>query len=62
MARVLMIIQHSVGDYDAWRIQYDKAQPIRERPSVSDAIVLRNADELHHTEGPCPLQEAVGAR
>ena len=51
MARVLMIIQHSVGDYDAWRIEYDNAQPIRDRHSVSDAIVLRNADDPNDITG-----------
>ena len=30
MARVLMVVQHPVKDFDAWRIEYDKAQPIRE--------------------------------
>ena len=51
MARVLMIIQHSVGDYDAWRIEYDKAQPIRDRHGVTDATVFRNADDSNEVTG-----------
>lgn len=51
MARVLMIVQHSVGDYDAWRIEYDNAQPIRDRHGVSDAVVLRNADDPKDVTG-----------
>ena len=31
MARVLMVVQHPVKDFDAWRIEYDKAQPIRDQ-------------------------------
>ena len=31
MARVLMVVQHPVKDFDAWRIEYDKAQPIRDK-------------------------------
>ena len=45
MARVLMIVQHPVKDYDAWRIEYDKAQPIRDKHGVTNATVFRNADD-----------------
>ena len=51
MARVLMIIQHSVGDYDAWRIEYDNAQPIRDKHGVTDATVFRNADDQNEITG-----------
>jgi hypothetical protein len=46
MARVLMVVQHPVKDFDAWRIEYDKAQPIRDRHGVKDATVFQNADDL----------------
>jgi hypothetical protein len=45
MARVLMIVQHPVKDYDTWRIEYDKAQPIRDKHGVTNATVFRNADD-----------------
>jgi hypothetical protein len=51
MARVLMIVQHSVGNYEAWRVEYDNAQPIRDRYGVSDAVVLRNADDPNDVTG-----------
>ena len=51
MARVLMIVQHAVGNYDAWRIEYENAQPIRDRHGVSDAVVLRSADDPNDVTG-----------
>jgi hypothetical protein len=51
MARVLMIVEHSVDDWDAWRIEYDNAQPIRDKHGVSDAVVLRNADDPNDVTG-----------
>jgi hypothetical protein len=45
MARVLMVVQHPVEDYAAWRIEYDKAQPIRDRHGVTDATIFRDADD-----------------
>ena len=51
MARVLMVVQHPVRDYDAWRIEYDKAQPIRDRHGVTDAMVFRNADDPNELTG-----------
>ena len=51
MARVLMIVQHPVKDFDAWRIEYDKAQPIRDRHGVTDAAVFRNADDPTRLRG-----------
>lgn len=51
MARVLMVVQHPVKDYDAWRIEYDKAQPIRDRHGVTDATVFRNADDPNELTG-----------
>ena len=45
MARVLMVIQHPVKDYEAWRIEYDRAQPIRDRHGVTDPTIFRNADD-----------------
>ena len=51
MARVLMVVQHPVKDYDAWRIVYERAQPIRDRHGVTDATVLRNADDPNELTG-----------
>ncbi len=51
MARVLMIVQHPVKDYDAWRIEYDGAQPVRDRYGVSDATVFRNVDDPNEITG-----------
>ena len=51
MQRVLMVVQHPVKDYDAWRIEYDKAQPIRDRHGVTDATVFRNADDPNEITG-----------
>ena len=51
MARVLMVVQHPVNDYEAWRIEYDKAQPIRDRHGVTDATVFRNADDPNEITG-----------
>ena len=51
MARVLMVVQHPVKDYDAWRIEYDKALPIRDRHGVTDAAVFRNADDPNEITG-----------
>jgi hypothetical protein len=51
MARVLMVVQHPVKDFAAWRIEYDKAQPIRDRHGVTDATVLRNADDPNELTG-----------
>jgi hypothetical protein len=51
MARVLMVVQHPVKDFDAWRIEYDKAQSIRDRHNVTDATVFRNADDPNEVTG-----------
>ncbi len=51
MARVLMVVQHPVKDFDAWRIEYDRAQPIRDKHGVTDATVLRNADDPNEITG-----------
>ena len=51
MARVLMVVQHPVKDYDAWRIEYEKAQPIRDRHGVAHATVFRNADDPNELTG-----------
>ncbi len=51
MQRVLMVVQHPVKDYDAWRIEYDRAEPIREKHGVTDATVFRNADNPHEITG-----------
>ena len=51
MARVLMVVHHPVKDYDAWRIEYDNAQPIRDRHRVTNATVFRNADDPNELTG-----------
>ncbi len=51
MQRVLMIVQHPVKDYDDWRIEYDRAQPIRDKHGVTDATVFRNADDPNEITG-----------
>ena len=51
MARVLMVVQHPVKDFDAWRIEYDRAQPIRDKHGVTDATVFRNADDPNEITG-----------
>jgi hypothetical protein len=51
MARVLMVVQHPVQDYETWRIEYDKAQPIRDRHGVTDATVFRNTDAPNELTG-----------
>ena len=51
MARVLMVVQHPVKDFDAWRIEYDRAQPIRDKHGVTDATVFRNADDPNEIRG-----------
>lgn len=51
MARVLMVVRHPVNDFDAWRIQYDKAQPIRDKHGVTDATIFRNADDPNEVTG-----------
>ena len=51
MARVLMVVQHPVKDFNAWRIEYDKAQPIRDKHGVTDATVFRNADDPNEITG-----------
>jgi hypothetical protein len=51
VARVLMVIQHPVKDFDAWRIEYDKAQPIRDKHGVTGAAVFRNADDPNEITG-----------
>ena len=51
MARVLMVVQFPVKDFDAWRIEYDKAQPIRNRHGVKDATVFQNADDPNEVTG-----------
>jgi hypothetical protein len=51
MAKVLMVVQHPVKDFDAWRVEYDKAQPIRDRHGVMDATVFRNCDEPNLVTG-----------
>ena len=51
MARVLMVVQHPVVDFDAWRIEYDKAQPIRDKHGVADATIFRNADDPNEITG-----------
>lgn len=51
MARVLMVVQHPVKDYAAWRIEYDNAQAIRDRHGVMDPTVFRNADDPNEITG-----------
>jgi hypothetical protein len=51
MTRVLMVVQHPVRDYEAWRLEYDKAQSIRDRYGVTDATVFRNADDPNEITG-----------
>ena len=53
MARVLMVVQHPVKDFDAWRIEYEKEQPIRDERGVTDATVFRRhlADPNKETTG-----------
>jgi hypothetical protein len=51
MAKVLMVVQHPVKDFDAWRIEYDKAQPIRDKHQVMDATVFRNVDDPNLVTG-----------
>lgn len=51
MVKVLMVVQHPVKDFDAWRIEYDKAQPIRDKHRVMDATVFRNADDPNLVTG-----------
>ena len=51
MARVLMVVHHPVRDYDSWRIEYDRAQPIRDRYGVTDATVFRNAEDPNELTG-----------
>jgi len=51
MARVLMVVQHPVRDYDAWRIEYDRAQPVRDRHGVTNATVFRNVDDPNEVTG-----------
>lgn len=51
MARVLMVVQHPVKDFDAWRNEYDRAQPIRDKYGVTDATVFRNADDPNEITG-----------
>jgi hypothetical protein len=46
-----MIVQHPVKDYEAWRIEYDRAEPIRDRHGVTDATVFRNADDPNEITG-----------
>jgi hypothetical protein len=51
MARVLMVVKHPVKDFDAWRIVYSEAQPIRDRHGVTDAAVFRDADDPNEVTG-----------
>jgi hypothetical protein len=46
-----MVIQHPVKDYEAWRIEYDRAQPIRDRHGVTGATVSRNTDDSNEVTG-----------
>lgn len=51
MAKVLMVVKHPVKDFDAWRVEYDKAQVIRDKHGVTDAIVLRDPDDPNEVTG-----------
>jgi len=46
-----MVVQHPVKNYDAWRVEYDKAQPIRDRHGATDNTVSRNADDPNELTG-----------
>jgi len=39
MAQALVIVKHSVADYDTWRVGYEGAQPVRDAHGVSAAEV-----------------------
>lgn len=51
MARILMIVQHPVKDYDAWRVEYDRAQPIRDKHGATNAGIFRNTDDPNDVTG-----------
>jgi len=51
MARVLMVVQHPVRDYDAWRIEYERAQPICDRHGVTDARVFSKCRRSERANG-----------
>jgi hypothetical protein len=60
MARVLMIVQHPVKDYDAWRIEYDKAQPIRDDPNeITGLHWFSSVDEAHAFADDPDLKDAM---
>jgi hypothetical protein len=42
---ILMVVQHSLDDYDAWRENFDASIPIMERHGVIDARVHRGVDD-----------------
>ena len=42
---ILLVIQHSLDNYDAWRANFDAGLPILERHGVVRADVHRGADD-----------------
>lgn len=42
MAQALIIVQHPVRDYAAWRTAYEQVQPLRDKHGVSAADVLQD--------------------
>ena len=42
---ILLVVQHSLDDYDAWRENFDATLPIMERHGVVDAKVHRGVDD-----------------
>lgn len=44
-APVVAVITHPVADYDKWRAAYDALLPMRKAAGMTDAQVLRGADD-----------------
>lgn len=44
-APVVAVISHPVADYDKWRAAYDALLPMRQAAGMTDAQVLRGADD-----------------
>lgn len=42
---ILLVVQHSLDDYDAWRDNFDASYPILERHGVREVRVHRGADD-----------------
>ena len=42
---ILLVVQHSLDNYDAWRANFDATLPILERHGVVEARVHRGADD-----------------